>query len=175
MVAEEAIMALEISFARNSEDLDGLAGVLREYLEWDIGQLREISGIELDAETYLQNTYDEIDLYFPPHGRLILVREGRRLVGIGFLKLIRDEICEVKRMYVLPNNRGNGLGKTILATLIGEAKKIGYEKILLDSACYMTTAHSLYRSMGFTDTEYYPEGETDEYLKKYLVYMEMNI
>ncbi len=168
-------VAFEIIFARDTEDLDGLTEVLREYLEWDISQLREISGIDLDAVAYLKNTFEEIDLYFPPQGRLLLVREGQRLVGIGFLKPIRGEICEVKRMYVLPSQRGNGLGKTILAQLIDEAKKIGYKKILLDSACYMTAAHSLYRSMGFTNTEYYPEGETDEDLKDYLVYMEMSI
>jgi hypothetical protein len=50
-----------------------------------------------------------------------------------------------------------------------------YGKILLDSAVYMKEAHSLYRSMGFTDIEYYLEGESDEALKKFLVYMEMRI
>ena len=78
-------------------------------------------------------------------------------------------------MYVVPDQRGNGLGRSILARLIEEARDIGYEKILLDSACYMTAAHSLYRSMGFTDTDYYAEGETDEMLKDYLVYMELSI
>ena len=78
-------------------------------------------------------------------------------------------------MYVLPDQRGKSLGKMILTRLIDEAKEIGYAKILLDTACFMTAAHSLYRSMGFTDVDYYSEAETDEAFKEYLVYMEMKI
>lgn len=168
-------MEFEITIARDTDELDGLANLLREYLEWGIAQLREYSELDFDAEAYVENTFAEIDLYFPPRGRLLLARDGTRLIGAGFLKPLRDEACEIKRMYVLPDQRGNGLGRTILARLIDEAKSIGYEKILLDSACYMTAAHSLYRSMGFTDTEYYAESETDEALKDYLVFMELKI
>ncbi len=168
-------MSANISVARNVGDLDGVSGILREYLTWDIDQLREVSGIDLDAEAYLDNTFKEISLYFPPRGRLLLAREAHRLVGIGFLKPIGNDTCEIKRMYVLPDQRGKGLGKVLLARLIADAKDIGYAKILLDSACYMKAAHALYRSMGFTDVEYYSEGETDEALKEFLVYMEMQI
>ena len=166
-------MTVTITFAKDRSDLDGLVALLREYLEWDIGQLRRAAGIEIDAELYLTNTLDELDLYFPPRGRLLLARDKTRLVAIGFLKPVRQETCEIKRMYVHPDQRGKGLGKAILSRLIGEARSIGYAKILLDSARYMTTAHALYRSMGFTDTTYYAEGETDEALKDYLLYMEM--
>ena len=168
-------MPVEVTIARNADDLDGLAEILREYLTWDIAQLREISGVDVDAETYVGKTFNEIDLYYPPRGRLLLAREAGRLVGMGFLKLIRNGTCEIKRMYVRPEQRGKGLGKTLLARLIDEARDIGYTKILLDSAVYMEQAHSLYRSMGFTDVEYYSEGETDEALKDFLVYMELRI
>ena len=168
-------MSVDLSVARDVDDLDGVSEILREYLTWDIGQLREVSGVDLDVEAYIDNTCKEISLYFPPRGRLLLAREARRLIGIGFLKPIRNNACEIKRMYVQPEQRGKGLGRTLLARLIDEAKDIGYGKILLDSACYMKAAHSLYRSMGFTDVEYYSEGETDEALKEFLVYMEMRI
>ncbi len=168
-------MPVDISVARGLEDLDGVSEILRDYLTWDIDQLREISGVDLDVEAYVSNTFKEIASYFPPRGRLLLARDVHRLIGIGFLKPIGNNTCEIKRMYVLPDQRGKGLGRTLLARLIDEAKDIGYGKILLDSACYMEAAHSLYRSMGFTDVEYYPEGETDEALKEFLVYMEMRI
>jgi ribosomal protein S18 acetylase RimI-like enzyme len=76
---------------------------------------------------------------------------------------------------VLPDQRGKGLGKAISDRLIDEAKDIGYRKVLLDSACYMTAAHALYRSMGFTEVDYYAEGETDEIFKPYMVYMEKRL
>ncbi len=174
-VLGEAGVSIEITVARDADDLNGLSEILREYLTWDIDQFRELTGVEIDIETFFDNTFKEISLYFPPLGRLILAREDRRLVGVGFLKPIRNEICEIKRMYVLPDQRGKGLGKALLVRLIDGAKEIGYGKILLDSACYMTAAHSLYRSAGFTDVEYYSEAETDEAFKEHLVYMEMQI
>lgn len=74
-----------------------------------------------------------------------------------------------------PGHRGAGLGRALLVRLVDEARRIGYGRILLDSAVYMTAAHALYRSLGFADTDYYPEGESDESLKPYLVYMEMRL
>ena len=168
-------MPIEIVSARSIDDLDGLSEVLREYMTFNVDQFREIAGIDIDAESYVENTFTEIDLYYPPRGRLLLAREGRRLIGIGFLKPIRDEICEIKRMYVLPDQRGKSLGKMILTRLIDEAKEIGYAKVLLEAACFSTAALSLYRAMGFTDTDRHLEAETDEAFGEYLVYMEMKI
>lgn len=168
-------MSLEITTAGSRQELDELSEILREFLDWDIDQLRAVSGVKLDVESYVSGTFDEIDLYFPPKGRLLLARVDGRLIGTAFLKSIRYDTCEIKRMYVRPEHRGKGLGKILLTRLIDDAKNIGYARILLDSACYMTAAHTLYRSMGFTDIEYYPEGETGEALKDFLVYMEMRI
>lgn len=165
----------DIGIARNTDDIEGLPEVLREYLTWDINQFKKISEIDVQVDTYLNNTFSEIDIYFPPRGRLLLAREGPRLVGIGFLKPIDAEICEIKRMYVLPDQRGKGLGKKLLSQLIDEAREIGYKKILLDSAIYMKAAHSLYKSMGFSDIDYYSEGENDEALQEFLVYMALDI
>ena len=164
---------VDIVIAQDRDDLNGLSEVLHEYLSWDINLLNEISGLDIRVETYLNNTFSEIEDYFPPRGRLLLARDQTRLVGIGFLKPLDERVCEIKRMYVLPDQRGSGLGRKLLSQLIDEAREIGYEKVLLDSAVYMKAAHALYRSMGFTYVEYYPEGETDEALKEYLVYMEL--
>ncbi|MFT4715221.1 MAG: hypothetical protein ACI861_000002 [Paracoccaceae bacterium] len=49
---------------------------------------------------------------------------------------------------------------------------MGYARILLDSATYMPSAHALYRSRGLLDIKFYPEGETDEVFKPFMVYME---
>ena len=169
------ILSVDIVFARGADDLDGLSEVIREYLSFTADQYREISSIEIDAEAYLKKTFSEIDSYYPPRGRFLLAREGQRLIGIGSLKPIRDETCEIKRMYVLPDQRGKGLGKMILVRLIDEAKEIGYAKILLEVACFSTAAISLYRAMGFTDTDRHLEAETDEAFREYLVYLGMKI
>ncbi|MEM7171346.1 MAG: GNAT family N-acetyltransferase [Pseudomonadota bacterium] len=166
---------MNITMAKSQADLEGLEEIVREYLTWDIDQLCALSGQHVDVEIYVQNTFDEIDLYLPPNGRLLLVRDTHRLAAMGFLKPIRDGICEVKRMYVRPDYRGQGLGTMILGALIDAALSMGFEKILLDSAVYMESAHSLYRALGFTPVDYYEEGETDPNFAPYMVYMEKRL
>lgn len=161
-----------ITQAEGLRDLDGLIAILREYLTWDIEQLSKLSGLAIDPEVYVSHTLKEIDVYFPPRGRLLLARDAGELVGMAFLKPIREDACKVKRLYVRPDQRGRGLGKTMLGQLIDAAREIGYARILLDSATYMSDAHALYRSMGFEDIDFYPEGETNEAFKPFMVYME---
>ena len=71
-------MSVDLSVARDVDDLDGVSEILREYLTWDIGQLREVSGVDLDVEAYIDNTFKEISLYFPPGAGFFLLE---RLVG----------------------------------------------------------------------------------------------
>lgn len=168
-------MSVDLSFARDTRDVPDLKPILVEYLEWDISQLREVSGVDVSVDAYVENTFRELEVYFPPDGRLLLARDEGRLVGIGFLKPIRDGTCEIKRMYVRPSHRGIGLGREILCRLIDEARGIGYASVMLDSAVYMKRAHALYRSLGFVETEYYAEGETEAALNDYLIYMELRL
>lgn len=81
-------MPIEITTASSRDDLDDLTEMLREYLTWDINQLCEVSGIHINPEVYVTDTLYEMDAYFPPRGRLLLVRETGNLVGMGFLKPI---------------------------------------------------------------------------------------
>ena len=164
-----------IGRAEGLDDLDGLEAMLREYLIWDLNQLSALSGVAVDPEVYVGLTLKEIDVYFPPRGRLLLARDPSELVGMAFLKPIRDDTCEIKRIYVRPDQRCKGLGKIMLGRLIDEAREIGYARILLDSATYMSGAHALYRSMGFQDIAFYPEGETDKAFEPFMVYMERTL
>ncbi len=63
----------------------------------------------------------------------------------------------------------------MLNFLVEEAFKIGYSKILLDSAKFMREAHVLYRSVGFKDVELYSETEMKENFQEYMVYMEKKL
>jgi ribosomal protein S18 acetylase RimI-like enzyme len=59
-------------------------------------------------------------------------------------------IAEVKRLYVVPEARGCGIGRMLLSRIIDDAQEKGYERIRLDSHRQsMTTAIAMYRSLGF--------------------------
>lgn len=90
-------------------------------------------------------------------GGLYLALEGEKPAGcVGFRKLSGSD-CELKRLYVRPRYRGCGLGRQLVLTAIGDARKLGYDHMRLDTLPSMKRALELYRSLGFQPVRaYYP-------------------
>jgi len=93
--------------------------------------------------------------YAPPFGRLFLLYEEKNLAGCVALRRIDDQTCEMKRLYVRPDFRGRQLGKRLTEAVIDESRIIGYKKMKLDTLPIMTTAITMYRSLGFKPTPPY--------------------
>jgi GNAT superfamily N-acetyltransferase len=104
----------------------------------------------------------------PPHGRLLLADD----VGVGCLRPIGGGVGELKRMYVGPEARGAGLGRSLLGALLEAAETAGYERVRLDSVRFMEAAHRLYRSAGFTEIQPYEQSEIPPEFRGHWVFME---
>jgi putative acetyltransferase len=90
--------------------------------------------------------------YGPPTGRLLLARYADHVAGCIALRKLDAAICEMKRLYVRPEDRGSGLGRMLVEHLIAEARAIGYERMRLDTIeSAMKDAVALYRRMGFKE------------------------
>ena len=79
-----------------------------EHLEWANGRCNEEYGIDVDIKSMLEQGMAEIEAFLPPHGRLLLAVEDSRAVGIACMRRIREDIGEIKRMYVRPEFRRRG-------------------------------------------------------------------
>jgi ribosomal protein S18 acetylase RimI-like enzyme len=93
--------------------------------------------------------------YAPPEGRLLLAELNSKVAGCIALRKLEEDICEMKRLYVKPDFRGNNIGKFLVEKLINEAKFIGYKKMRLDTVPAMQTALILYKSKGFYEIKPY--------------------
>jgi len=69
--------------------------------------------------------------------------------GFGILPGAPKEVCELQKMYLLPQTRGLGLGQKLIERCIVDAKALGYTQCYLETLPNMLAAQSLYKKMGF--------------------------
>lgn len=81
------------------------------------------------------------------------VWDGEVLLGCGALKALSPSHGEVKSMRTPKALRRRGAGRAVLAQIVDEARRRGYEQLSLETGTHpdFGPAHALYRSVGFTD------------------------
>lgn len=167
---------VEIRDAKLPDDIDSIKQLWIDYLTWGNDQMQMRYGEHPNNPTEaVEQDIQLIAKFLPPHGRIILAFVDNKACGIACLKSINSTIGEVKRMYVDPSFRNVGVGHAILQALLSAAKEAGYKKVRLDSPKFMEPAHSLYRSVGFTEIPVYPEVELPEAFRQYLLFMEIDL
>jgi GNAT superfamily N-acetyltransferase len=87
--------------------------------------------------------------YAPPRGRLLLASVNGGPVGCVALRPISKIVGEMKRLYVKPAFRNQGIGRKLAERIIAEGRVIGFEIIRLDTLPIMSAATRLYESVGF--------------------------
>jgi putative acetyltransferase len=96
--------------------------------------------------------------YAPPAGILLLaLDETGSAVGCVGVRPIDIGACEMKRLYVGPQGRGIGAGRTLAEAAITAARKMGYREMRLDTLPSMAAAQGLYASLGFVRIDSYYE------------------
>lgn len=85
----------------------------------------------------------------------IVMYEDELPVGCGALREYEPGIMEVKRMYVLPEKRGQGIASVVLKGLEDWAKEMGYKKCILETGKKQPEAISLYQKSNYNITPNY--------------------
>jgi GNAT superfamily N-acetyltransferase len=88
-----------------------------------------------------------------PRTMFVVARLRGEPIGCGALRCLDAETAEIKRMYVAPSGRRQGVARQILATLERHAQQFNYRTIRLETGIHQPEAQRLYESMGFRQIE----------------------
>ncbi len=80
---------------------------------------------------------------------VIVAYENNEAIGCGAIKKFDDNSMEIKRMYVLPEQRGKGVAQGILAALESWTLELGFEKCVLETSKTMLDAVALYQKCDY--------------------------
>lgn len=85
-------------------------------------------------------------------GALLVGYEENAPVACIAIKKLDDTTCEAKRLFIKPENRGNGYARTMLNTMLDKAKELGFSEVTFTSKpSVMQIGYGLYKRMGFEE------------------------
>jgi putative acetyltransferase len=127
------------------EDNQAIAQVIRQVLiEFNVPKVgTAYADPQLDSmfETYITSQ----SVYF------VIEKNGQIIggAGVSHLENEADTICELQKMYFLPEARGIGLGTQMMESCLQSARDFGYNKCYLETMPNMDDAQKLYQKVGF--------------------------
>ena len=130
--------------------------------EEDLNEVKKLFGdyassleISLDFQDFDNELVHLPGDYSPPDGSILVASWEGEVAGCVALRKFANGICEMKRLYTKPQFRGLGIGRALCEAIIARARRIGYERMRLDTLPSMETARGLYASLGFKEIEPY--------------------
>ena len=90
--------------------------------------------------------------YSEPRAAYFVVVDGDRVVGGGGVAPLSGadgSVCELRKMYFLPETRGRGVGESLLRQCLATARELGFRRCYLETLTGMDAAQRLYEKVGF--------------------------
>ena len=94
--------------------------------------------------------------YFENGGTFLVMVENDRIIGTGAIRFLEKGVCELKRLWLLTEYHGRGLGYRMIRELFNIAKEKGYRTMrLATDKVYQARAVKFYQRLGFYEIPRY--------------------
>jgi len=132
----------------NNKDCDNITSLVYSILrEYDLKP--DPTCTDADIQDIESSYFGQGGMFF------VLEVEDGSIIGAYGLYPIDEKTCELRKMYLHKAHRRKGLGKFLLDDALSKARKIGFKRMILETASVLKEAIALYKSYGFV--EYNPQ------------------
>lgn len=153
---------MKIIQATSPEQIQIAANLFREYQSY--------LNVDLCFQGFEQELATLPGKYAEPGGAILLAEHGEQIAGCVAVRLLKDDICEMKRLYVTEGFRGLSAGRMLAEAVIEKAKQLGYKRMQLDTLQRLERAVGLYTKLGFKEIQPYYTNPLNE-----VVYWELDL
>lgn len=115
-----------------------------------------------EAKGQLHDMDEFQETYFGGDGAFLVITDEDRIIGTGAIRRLDETVCELKRVWLLFEYHGRGLGYRIIQELLAFARARGYRLIRLETdRDDQSRAYNLYKRLGFYEIPRYSDNADD--------------
>ncbi len=92
-----------------------------------------------------------------PTGIILLAKLDQSPVACAMIHALDPDTAEIKRVYVAPAARRQGIARKLMLALMDSARSDGYARVVLDTSLTLGPARALYTSLGFAERDPYQD------------------
>lgn len=135
--------------------VEEVRSLLRKYIllpdGWEV-----LGPVPLELPGFFATEFDEFPSpAAPPSGEVLVATYRSAVVGLGEVVSVEGDTCEFKRVHVVAEHEGFGIGKLLARALLDEARHLGYLRVVLDVLPSRQRARGLWTSVGFEEIDSY--------------------
>jgi len=115
-----------------------------------------------ESQSLLQDMDEVQQTYFDNEGIFLVLTDDDQIIGTGAICKVDNEICGLKRLWLLSEYHGQGLGYRMIQELFAFARQKGYQRVWLETdRAAQRRAFDLYKRLGFYEIPGYSNHEDE--------------
>jgi ribosomal protein S18 acetylase RimI-like enzyme len=115
-----------------------------------------------EGQSLLQDIDEFQQTYFNDDGIFLVLTDDDQIIGTGAIRKIDGKICELKRVWLLFEYHGKGLGYRMIEELFAFAREKGYQRVRLETdRDAQSRAFDLYKRLGFNEIPRYSDHQDE--------------